>query len=93
MDIPPAYPHCQPMPNDAARSPPLPGDRWATGKRRMTGDGLGLAEIEGKTGLNRRSCLQWRKRFLALAGTTPGDGGSRWSVRKLAEADRGRPPG
>lgn len=80
----------------------------------LAADGLGLKEIEGKSGLNWQSCLKWRKRFLAhgldglkdqvgrgrpqsitpkervgvvaLACTTPIDGSSRWSVRKLAEA-------
>jgi len=80
----------------------------------LAADGLGLKEIEGKSGLNWQSCLKWRKRFLArgleglkdqvgrgrpqsitpeervgvvaLACTTPVDGSSRWSVRKLAEA-------
>lgn len=80
----------------------------------LAAEGLGLKEIEWKSGLNWQSCLKWRKRFLArgleglkdqvgrgrpqsitpeervgvvaLACTTPVDGSSRWSVRKLAEA-------
>lgn len=31
----------------------------------LAADGLGLKEIEGKSGLNWQSCLKWRKRFLA----------------------------
>ncbi len=77
-------------------------------------EGLSLKEIEQRTGLNWKSCLKWRKRFInhgfeglqdakgrgrpqgispeergkiiALACTTPVDGSTRWSVRKLAEA-------
>jgi transposase len=73
-----------------------------------------LAEIAERTGLTRKVCSKWRKRFatmgiaglsdmpgrgrpkvynaenrvdvLALACTSPVDGSTRWSARKLAEA-------
>lgn len=80
----------------------------------LTAQGIGLKDIQERTGLHWQSCLKWRKRFLdsgidglydktgrgrppsitaverteviALACTTPVDGSTRWSVRKLAEA-------
>ncbi|MDR2487989.1 MAG: helix-turn-helix domain-containing protein, partial [Desulfovibrio sp.] len=76
--------------------------------------GVGVKAMQEHVGLNRQSCLKWRKRFLklgvdglydkagrgrrqkiapeertgviALACSTPVDGSTRWSVRKLAEA-------
>jgi transposase len=80
----------------------------------LVAQGIGVKEIQERTGLHWQSCLKWRKRFLdagidglydkagrgrpqeiapeertgiiALACTTPADGSTRWSVRKLAKA-------
>lgn len=79
----------------------------------LSDEGMTLLEISERTGLTRKVCSKWRKRFsemgvaglfdkpgrgrpqiydaesrvdvLALACTTPVDGSTRWSVRKLAE--------
>jgi transposase len=79
----------------------------------LSDKGTLLSEISTRTGLTRKICSKWRKRFaelgisglsdmpgrgrpkvydaesrvdvLALACTTPVDGSTRWSVRKLAE--------
>ena len=79
----------------------------------LSDEGVPLSEISTRTGLTRKVCSKWRKRFaelgipglsdmpgrgrpkvydaesrvdvLALACTTPVDGSTRWSVRKLAE--------
>lgn len=76
-------------------------------------EGMTIDEVAATTGLTRKSCSKWRKRFvemgiaglldkpgrgrpklysaearvdvLALACTTPVDGSTRWSIRKLAE--------
>jgi len=79
----------------------------------LSNEKVPLTEIAERTGLTRKICSKWRKRFadagieglsdmpgrgrpkvytaesrvdvLALACTTPVDGSTRWSVRKLAE--------
>jgi len=79
----------------------------------LSAEKVPLTEIAERTGLTRKICSKWRKRFatmgitglsdmpgrgrpkvynaesrvdvLALACTTPVDGSTRWSVRKLAE--------